>query len=189
MKKLILIFAVLAFAVTSQGQMLVKQIGFGAKGVDSIAGGAAAAGTTTYRYINLKETVAAGKVVSTSPITSYSLYSIAAYLTPSVKTSLQPDSAHIWIEFSYDNSTWYKWKNLASSTTMYNFGKPIASGSGTYMTVPVAAPLDCITVTTAGGGCFMPNSCFAPYYRVAFTVFKASTYAYPSVYYSLKPIN
>ena len=185
MKKFILLFAVLiGFALAMQGQMLVKQIAFGAKGVDSIAGGAAAGGTTTYRYINMKETVAASKVVSTTPITNYTLYSIAAYLSPSVKTSLQPDTAHIWFEFSYDNSTWYKWKNVASSTVMYNYGKPIASGSGTYLITS-----DCISVTTAGGGCFIPNACYATYYRVAYTVYKAATYAYPSVYVSLKPLN
>jgi hypothetical protein len=190
MKKLFLIMAISLIAFASNGQMLIKQIAFGAKGVDSLVGGAPAGGTAKYYYFNVKETVAAGQTVSTTSMTNYQIFSVTINITVPTKAADVCDSNHVSLELSNDNVNWFKWKNVASSTTQYLAGAPLVSGSGVYRTVPAAAPLDVVyTGTTAGGAMFLPNMCYAPYARLKIVSFKASSSAYAKVYFALKPIN
>ena len=184
MKKLILILAVLAFAFQSQGQLLIKHVAQGAKGVDSLTGGATATPTTMYYYMNLKESIASGKIKSTTSVTNYGIYAIQVSVTPGTSPL---DSAHITHEFSFDNTNWFKWSNGGATThatqTQYEQGGPILSGTGVYTYVP-----DLVTVTTtAGGATFFPKGEYVPYERVKIVAYKVA-YDFINVYYTLKPI-
>lgn len=190
MKKILLILAVVLFAYTSNGQLLIKQVAFGAKAIDSIVGGAPAGGTTKYYYLNMKETVAASIVKSTTPVTNYSIYAVSINIALPTKAADVCDSTHFWIEISYDNANWYKWANVASSSAMYPYQQPNITGGAAYSMTAVAAIKDMIrTTTTAAGALFIPSNCYAPYSRIAVTTYKASSSAYMKAYYVLKPIN
>ena len=192
MKKFLLIMCIVLFAYTSNAQLLIKQIAFGAKGIDSVVGGAPAGGTAKYYYFNLKETTAAAKVVSTTPITNYQIYAIQVTVAVPTKAADVVDSCQITFEISYDNTNWFKWSNGgATSTTtqtQYEQGGPKVTGSGVY-TYLVSARDMVTTTTTAGGALFFPKGCYAPYSRVKITSFKASSSAYAKIFYTLKPIN
>jgi len=195
MKKLfIILFAFALLTATSvKGQdVMIRQIAFGTKTADSLSGGAPAGGTSKYFYFNTFGTVASGLVKATQMITNYSIYSIQVQIGLPTKAADMVDSCQITFEISYDNTNWYKWSNAGATTvatqTQYEQGGPKVNGSGVY-TYLVSARDMVTTAATAGGVCFMPKGCYAPYSRVKITSFKASASAYPKIYYTLKKIN
>jgi hypothetical protein len=194
MKKLILIstFLVFVFAAASFGQMLTYQIAFGAKGVDSLTGGAPAGGTAKYYYFNTDQTIAAGLTVTAAkPISNYELYAIQVNIAVPTKAADVVDSTQITFEGSNDKSNWFKWSNAGATTpatqTQYRNGGPKVSGSAVY--TYLVSTRDMVTTTTTAGSCaFLPVDCIYRYYRVKITSFKASSSAYASIYVTLKKL-
>lgn len=183
MKKLTFIFIALLFVISAKSQLLTKQIAFGAKGIDSISGA-----VTAYYYFNTAATVAAGKTVSTAPITQYSIYSIQVQtIHPLVYTA--SDSCQITFEISNDNVNWFKWTNAGATTpttqTQYLQGGPKIVGSN----AAYVYTGDLVTTTSTDAGClFMPKDCYAQYSRVKIVRYKASSATYPKIWYTLKKI-
>lgn len=100
MKKFLLItgLLVLSFGM-SFGQTISKQIAFGAKGVDSIAGAA-----TKYYYFS-----------TTQKISDYQIYAIQAYVSRSVITG--SDSTEVTFEVSVDGTNWHKFTWTTAKVT------------------------------------------------------------------------
>jgi hypothetical protein len=161
MKKVIFLIVFLMVAFAANAQTVTKQIAFGAKGVDSVY-----EAETHYYYVH-----------TTAAQTGYYVFAIQA-MTTRAAVLTGSDSCHISIEVSLDNSTWVK---LPGSSTLVK-----ASGGGTYMTVPTAAPLDVITTTTNGGGIFAQTSNYYPYIRVKFQHYKSGCTMYPTAWVTLK---
>ena len=90
MKKILILGLLMITFGLSFGQILTKQIAFGAKGVDSLVGA-----QTKYYYFS-----------STSPIKESQVYAIQASTSRSVITGT--DSCEITFEVSLDNSNWFK---------------------------------------------------------------------------------
>lgn len=191
MKKLALIMALIFVSSTMFGQIIIRQCGFGTKTADSLSGGAPAGGTTSYLYLNNYQTVAASIVKSTVPFVNYEIYGISVSIGLPTKAADMADSVQISFEISFDNTNWVKWSNggmLTNATqTQYRNGAPKVFGTGAY-TYTTATRDMVATGATAGGAIFMPLGCIAPYSRIKFTTFKASSSAYPTAYYILKKL-
>lgn len=173
-------------------QFVVKQIAYATKSVDSIKGGAPSGGTTTYYYYNNTAQVGTGLAKASSAIDkNYYIYAIQVAIGLPTKAADVVDSCQITFEISFDNTNWVKWSNAGATTvatqTQYLQGGPKVMGSGVY-TYAVATRDMVTTKTTAGGAVFMPVGCVAPYSRVKITAFKASSSAYPAIYYILKKL-
>ncbi|MEI7792662.1 MAG: hypothetical protein WCI57_04230 [Candidatus Berkelbacteria bacterium] len=184
MKKFLLFFAVLLIAIGSQGQLVTKQFAFGAKGIDSVSGA-----TTGYYYFNMAGTAAAGKVVSTTPITLYQIYSVdCQVIHPLVYTA--SDSVHLSIEYSNDNTYWFKWTNAGATTqatqTQWLNGGPTVSGAGcVYLYTD-----DLVCTKAADAACsFKPVNLFAKYFRVKYQRYKATSASYLRIWGTLIKVN
>jgi hypothetical protein len=191
MKKLILFTALLFVASTMFGQLKYLQVGFGTKTDDSLVGGAPAGGTTKYLYLNQTGTVAGSIVKSTTRVINYEIYAVSVSIGLPTKAADMADSVQITLEISFDNTNWVKWSNGGFTTnatqTQHRNGAPKVFGTGVY-TYATATRDMIATGATAGGGVFMPLGCVAPYSRIKFTTFKASSSAYPIAYYVLKQL-
>ena len=190
MKKLIFLSIFLLGSLLMQGQIITKQIAFGAKTIDSLTGTAAGATVgSKYYYLNMAGTVASGLVKSTTTFTQYEVLAVQVALVAPTKAADMMDSTQISIEISYDNTNWVKWTNAGATTTttqwtQYKNGGPGLFGTGTtYTYVP-----DLVTVANAAGGAvFMFNGLVAPYVRVFTKSYDDATGAYyPLIYFTLK---
>lgn len=170
--------------------MQTYQCAFGAKDIDSIAGGATAPGTVKYYYFNTLRTHDGGDAVSTVPLVASYIYSVQCQvIIPLVSTP--PDSTVFELEVSNDGMNFVKWTNGSivanAGNTQYASGSPQVTGAATYKYQPIAAPLDRVNVGITAGGCiFTPKNCFFPYSRVKITAWPAATYTYVRVYYTIK---
>lgn len=109
MKKFFALSVFLFLAFSMFGQVVTKQIAFGAKGVDSLYGA-----ETKYYYVSAYQ-----------PQTAYYVYAIQAMTTRSAAPT-GSDSCQITFEISLDNSNWHKF----TGTT------PKVSGGAVYTILP-----------------------------------------------------
>lgn len=159
--------------------VVVKQVAFGAVGVDSVT-----TGTQKYYYLN---GTTLGTVKASSANT-YQVYAIQVIATPSVKSARVCDSVNFTIEVSCDNSTWVKWTNAGATSTAtqtnYRNGGPKAFGTSAAYSYAVA--YDWITAhTAASGGVFPLKDCYYPYVRIKPVANKASCSSYITAYATL----
>lgn len=177
MRKYAILLVSFLISVMAVGQISVKQVAFGAKGVDSISGA-----TTKYYYLN-------GSTYGTVKAKAYNtdqVYAVQVMVAhPLVYTA--SDSVHIWLELSCDNSNWVKWTNGGATTAA-----GIAATTHTQVPIMIGSNAAylyagdfAVTTSTDAGVIFLPKSMYAPYMRIACQRYKASSASYVTAWVSL----
>lgn len=167
--------------MTSFGQLITKQIAFGAKGRDSVSGV-----TTKYYYLDYQNTRATGLVKAITPITLYEILCAQVMVThPLVYT--RPDSIHFTWELSIDNTNWIKWTHAgatnSSNHTQYRNGGPKEIGYD----VRYLYGDDLVSVAQSNGGAvWYFNSFVTPYVRLKCERYVDSCASYVNAYVTLK---